>query len=101
MSSGTNQIEWCTVKLGDDYNWWVVEVSDEIHWDVDGLSIIDPRQVAHIAELAEALQDYKFDASLYEAAMIPFRIDKDLGDGYVRLVRSKDCLLYTSDAADE
>lgn len=97
MSSGTNQIEWCTVRLGDDYNWWVVEVSDEIHWDVDGLSIIDPRQVAHIVEVADALQDYNFDPDLLASAFIPFRIDKDLGDGYVRLVRSKEPLLDSDD----
>ena len=33
MLNATNQIEWCTVKLGEDMNWWVMEVSDDIHWD--------------------------------------------------------------------
>ncbi|MCH6257068.1 hypothetical protein MLD52_10955 [Puniceicoccaceae bacterium K14] len=93
MAASNNKIEWCTVKLGEDYNWWVMEVSDDIHWDVDGLSVVDPRQIAHIADLVEPLQEYHFDQDIFEQAFIPFRIDKDLGDGYIRLVRSKESIL--------
>ncbi|MDQ8204588.1 hypothetical protein QEH54_16280 [Pelagicoccus sp. SDUM812003] len=71
-------------------NWWVVEVSDDIHWDVDGLSIIDPRQISHILDLLEPLQEYKLDQDLFDSAFIPFRIQRDLGDGIIRLVRSKE-----------
>ena len=51
MAKGSPQLEWCVVRLGEDHNWWVDEVSDPVRWDVDGLSIIDPRQVDHIIEL--------------------------------------------------
>ena len=27
------------MRLGEDHNWWVDEVSDPVHWDVDALSI--------------------------------------------------------------
>lgn len=90
MPSAKNQIEWCTVRLGDDLNWWVVEVSDDIHWDVDGLSIIDPRQMSHIIDLTEPLREYNFDPDTLDNGFIPFRIDKDLGSGIIRLVRSKE-----------
>ena len=93
MPSATNQLEWCTVRLGEDMNWWVVEVSDQIHWDVDGLSIIDPRQISYIFDLMEPLRDYGFEQDVVESAFIPFRIQKDLGDGLIRLVRSKESLL--------
>lgn len=81
------------MRLGDDQNWWVVEVSDDVHWDVDGLSIIDPRQIAHILDLVEPLSDYKFDNDMLETAFIPFRIQKNLGDGLIRLVRSNESFL--------
>lgn len=71
-------------------NWWVKEVSDDVHWDVDGLSIIDPRQISHILDLLEPLQEYNLDQDLFDAAFIPFRIQKNLGDGVIRLVRSKE-----------
>jgi hypothetical protein len=61
-----------------------------VRWDVDGLSIVDPRQVAHLIELVDALRDYGFHQDLFEAAFIPFRIEKDLGGAKVRLKRVKE-----------
>jgi hypothetical protein len=85
------------VRLGEDHNWWVDEVSDPVHWDVDGLSIIDPRQVDHIIELIDPLREYGFDSDLFERAFIPFRIAKDLGKGKVRLARTKQPLLESEE----
>jgi hypothetical protein len=90
MAKGSKLLEWCIVRLGEDHNWWVDEVSDPIRWDVDGLSIVDPRQVAHLLELVDALRDYGFDQDVFEAAFIAFRIEKDLGEGKMRLKRVKD-----------
>ena len=90
MARSAPQLEWCIVRLGDDHNWWVEEVSDPVRWDVDGLSIIDPRQVQHIIELVDPLRDYGFDQDLMERAFFPFRIERDLGAGRVRLTRVKD-----------
>lgn len=78
-------------------NWWVDEISDDIHWDVDGLSIIDPRQLAHIIELVEPLHDYGFEPDLLESAFYSFRISTDLGKGRVKLARATDSLLETED----
>ncbi len=90
MAKPTSTLEWCIVRLGEDHNWWVAETSDPVRWDVDGLSVVDPRQVAHLVELVDPLRDYGFDQDLFEAAFIPFRIDKDLGSGKVRLKRTKE-----------
>jgi hypothetical protein len=97
MAKGSPQLEWCVVRLGEDHNWWVDEISDPVHWDVDGLSIIDPRQVDHIIELIEPLREYGFDSDLFERAFIPFRITKDLGKGKVRLARTKQPLLESEE----
>lgn len=97
MAKGSPQLEWCVVRLGEDHNWWVDEVSDPVHWDVDGLSIIDPRQVDHIMELIEPLREYGFDQDVFERAFIPFRIAKDLGKGKIRLTRVKQPLLESEE----
>jgi len=97
MAKSTPTLEWCIVKLHDDLNWWVEEVSDTVHWDTDGLSIIDPRQLDHIIELVDPLREYGFDPNIMERAMIPFRIDKDLGKQRVRLVRVKDSIFDTEE----
>ncbi|MBE2215898.1 MAG: hypothetical protein IAE82_18645 [Opitutaceae bacterium] len=97
MAKSTPTLEWCVVRLGDDMNWWVEEVSDTVHWDTDGLSIIDPRQVDHLIELIDPLRDYGFDPAVMERAFIPFRIDKDLGKNRVRIVRVKDSILESDE----
>lgn len=90
MARASKQLEWVTVRLGEDQNWWVQEVSDDIHWDVDGLSIVDPRQVAHILDLVDPLQEYGFDQNTLDSGFIAFRIQKDLGDGIIRLARTSE-----------
>jgi hypothetical protein len=92
MAKPTSTLEWCIVRLGEDHNWWVAETSDPVRWDVDGLSIIDPRQVAHLVELVDSLRDYGFNQDMFEAAFICFRIEKDLSGGKVRLKRVKESL---------
>src|SRR6202167_3554619 len=97
MAKPTSTLEWCIVRLGEDHNWWVTETSDPVRWDVDGLSIVDPRQVAHLIELVDALRDYGFHQDLFEAAFIPFRIEKDLGAGKVRLKRVKESIFESEE----
>jgi len=97
MAKATSTLEWCIVRLGDDHNWWVAETSDPVRWDVDGLSIIDPRQLSHLIELVDPLRDYGFDQDVMERAFIPFRIEKDLGAGKVRLKRTKESLFESEE----
>jgi hypothetical protein len=92
MAKATATLAWSIVRLGEDHNWWVNETSDPVRWDVDGLSIVDPRQVSHLVELVEPLRDYGFDQDIFESAFIPFRIERDLGEGKVRLKRVKESL---------
>ncbi len=97
MAKAISTLDWCIVRLGDDHNWWVAETSDPVRWDVDGLSIIDPRQLQHLIELVDPLRDYGFDQDVFEAAFIPFRIDKDLGNAKVRLKRMKESLFESDE----
>ncbi|HEY1847729.1 MAG TPA: hypothetical protein VGG37_00925 [Opitutaceae bacterium] len=97
MAKPTSTLDWCIVRLGDDHNWWVSETSDPVRWDVDGLSIVDPRQVAHLIELVDALRDYGFQQDVFESAFIPFRIEKDLGAGKVRLKRVKESIFESDE----
>jgi hypothetical protein len=97
MAKSSVSLDWCIVRLGEDHNWWVDEVSDPVRWDVDGLSIVDPRQVSHMIDLVEPMRDYGFDQDVFESAFIPFRIDKDLGNGRIRLKRVKDSLFESDE----
>ncbi len=93
MAKKSPQLEWCVVRLGEDYNWWVTEISDDVHWDVDGLSIIDPSQIAHIIESCEQLREYGFDPEIIEQAFFALAIDKELPEQKVRLIRVRESFL--------
>jgi hypothetical protein len=97
MSKPSPKLEWCIVRLGEDLNWWVAEISDSVRWDVDGLSIIDPRQLAHILDLLDPLREYGFQADVFESAFIPFVIKETLPGNKVKLVRAHELLLESEE----
>lgn len=97
MSKSSPKLQWLKVRIGEDYNWWVAETSDPVHWDVDGLSIIDPRQKAHIVDLLDALREYGFDIEVFESAFYAFRITRKLPDNLVELTRVSESFLESEE----
>lgn len=93
MSTSSQKLEWCIVRLGEDMNWWVHEISDPVRWDVDGLSIVDPRQMSYVVELCDPLREYGFDTDAIDQAFFTFAIDKEEKDGNIRLVRTPESLV--------
>lgn len=96
MSTASPKHSWCVARLGSDLNWWVTEISDPIHWDLDGLGIIDPRQVEYLIDLFEPLQEYGFESDFFENAFFGFSIEAELKDNQIRLQRSKNSILDTT-----
>jgi len=96
MSTTSPKHSWCVARLGSDLNWWVTEISDPIHWDLDGLGIVDPRQVEYLIDLFEPLQEYGFESDYFENAFFGFSIEAELKDNHIRLQRSKNSILDTT-----
>ena len=90
--SFTSKLEWAIIRLKEDNNWWVESISDEKRWDVDGLGIIDPRQITHIADLCEPLYVYGFDPDVLDHALIKFHIESEIEEGCIHLALTKDSL---------
>lgn len=97
MPQLTTKLTWCKARLGEDMNWWVKETSDPLHWDIDGLGIIDPRQFQHITELLEPLQEYGLQNELVDDAFYSFAIDEVEQDKTVLLKRIKDSILESEE----
>ena len=93
MPQNSKKLDWCLVRIGEDMNWWATEVSDPIHWDIDGLGIIDPRQMSYILEQCDALREYGFDADIIDEAFCSLRIDSEAKDNQVKLVLTNESLL--------
>jgi hypothetical protein len=98
MPQNSQKLDWCLVRPGEDLNWWVTEVSDPIRWDVDGLGVIDPRQMSYILEQCDALREYGLDPDIVDEAFISLKIDREEKDAQVRLVRTAESLLEDDNA---
>ncbi len=97
MASATPHLDWAVIRLGEDLNWWVEEVSNPVEWDVDSLGIIDPRQMTYILECCEPFRDYGFDFDVLERAFFTFRIEEEMKDTRVRLRRVRASILSSDD----
>ena len=93
MASASSKLNWCVVRAGEDCNWWVEEISNEVQWDVDGLSILDPKQISYILDLLGFLRDYGFRQDLMGLAFFSFRVGKVMSNGRVRLERVHSSLI--------
>lgn len=93
MPHTTTKLTWCTARIGEDMNWWIKAISDPIHWDIDGLGIIDPRQFQHLLDLLEPLAEYGLQTDLVEEAFYAFGVDTVEQDKSVRLKRVHDNIL--------
>ena len=97
MPKTSAKLTWCKARIGEDMNWWVWEVSDPIHWDTDGLGIIDPRQFQYLLDLLEPLSEYGLQTNIVEGAFYPFSIDNVEADKTVLLKRVSDSILQSDD----
>ncbi len=108
MPKNSPKLTWCNIRFGEDSNWWVKEISDTIHWDPDGLSIVDPRQMGHILDLLDPLREYGLNTDLVDNAFIAFQLKEKNKDGTVRVLRvnetfseSDEVLFGLPDVVDE
>tara|TARA_B100001123_G_scaffold428940_2_gene546663 strand:+ start:4799 stop:5542 length:744 start_codon:yes stop_codon:yes gene_type:complete len=92
MPTKKQKLEWLIAALREDFNWWVIEVSEDIPWDLDSLGILDPKQWSYVVDLLDPLREYGLDMDMVEDAFIPFGIDKDLGDQKIRMVKANESL---------
>jgi hypothetical protein len=74
-------------------NWWVTEVSNPIHWDVDGLGVVDPHQISYILEQCDSLREYGFDADIVDEAFCSLKIESEQKKEQVKLAYAKASLL--------
>ena len=93
MPQSSQKLDWCLARIGEDMNWWVTEVSDPLHWDVDGLGVIDPKQMSHILEHCDALREYGFDPDIVDDAFCSMKINKEDKNENVRLILTSESIL--------
>ena len=91
------KLDWCIGRLGEDGNWWLEETSNDIHWDLDGTGLIDPKQMSFINDSIEPLRDYGLESEIIDSAFYTFRIEQALDGNKVKLKRSKQSLTESNE----
>jgi hypothetical protein len=77
--------KWIVARLGSDMNWWLDESSVDIYWGERGRGLLDPRQVAYLAETLDENELYGFDRRLLDSAFQLFQLESELDDDRLRL----------------
>lgn len=86
----TDKSSWCIIRLGEDYNWWVHESSDDVHCDTEYAGILDPKQLERVSDLLSALRPYGLKDEVVNNALVLFSIDKEMPKEMLRVTETKD-----------
>jgi len=78
-------LRWITVRLGDDFNWWLQDTSAELTADTRGRGILDPRQVAHLIEALDEYRPYGLRPKSLAEAFQLFELESEISEGVLRL----------------
>ena len=76
-----------TVRLGEDFNWWV-DSADEAGPHPRG--VLDPRQVAHLLQALDPYRAYGYRPQQFADAFHTYRIDAEIAEGVLRLAATED-----------
>ncbi|MDR2737347.1 MAG: hypothetical protein LBB18_00180 [Puniceicoccales bacterium] len=92
-----NSGSWCVVYLGDDFNWWIQDMSDEVSPDTEMMGILDPKQVEHMVDLLSQLRKYGLNDEIVNGAFITYTIDREMPKEMLRLCESKGSAMASHD----
>jgi hypothetical protein len=84
-----NAPERITIRLGDDLNWWV-DSTDEATPTPHNRGVLDPRQVAHLAQTLDEYGRYGYRPDQLADAFQAYRIDVEISEGVLRLAATDD-----------
>jgi hypothetical protein len=86
-------LRWITIRLGEDFNWWLQDTSAELSTDTRNRGVLDPRQVSHIIEALDEYRPFGFRAQLLTGAFQLFTLESEISEGVLRLA-AEDADLY-------
>ncbi|MDR1413599.1 MAG: hypothetical protein LBI56_01515 [Puniceicoccales bacterium] len=92
-----NRGNWCTVCLGDDFNWWIHEMGDDGYYDSEMNGAIDPKQVERMVDLLAPLKQYGLNDEVVNNAFVTYAIEKEIPKEMLRIRESKEDIFNARD----
>jgi len=84
-TDSSTPLRWITVRLGDDFNWWLQDTSAELSAGASARGVLDPRQTAHLVEALDKYRPYGFRPKLLADAFQLFELESEVSEGVLRL----------------
>ncbi len=84
---------WITVRLGEDFNWWLRDTSTDLPADTHPAGVLDPRQVAHLLEAIGSYLGHGLSRRQIATAFQSFRMESEVDEGVLRLAATSADLL--------
>ncbi|MDR3144004.1 MAG: hypothetical protein LBT64_00695 [Puniceicoccales bacterium] len=81
---------WCVVYLGNDYNWWVHENSEDGIVEDDTVGILDPKQVERMGDLLLPLKPHGLSDEVVNGAFTTYAIDREMPKEMLKIRSTKD-----------
>jgi len=97
MKKTSPSLDWCVVRCDKQNKWWIDSISDSENWDIEDLSIIDPKQFLYINELLDSMTEFGLQSQLVDEAFFTFEISEEVSGQKIRLIRVRDSLLKAED----
>ena len=86
---------WIIVRLDEDMNWWLDETSEDMDRSTGDRSILDPRQVTHLAEALDQYRPHGLRPEQFAAAFQVYAAQSELSDGRLKLVLTDESIFET------
>ena len=82
--------EQITIRLGEDFNWWIAPSPEEPDQPQDNNGVLDPRQVRYLAQALEQYRGHGLRPALLAAAFKMFEVEAEVSEGLLRLASSEE-----------
>jgi hypothetical protein len=76
---------WIVARLGDDFNWWLEQASDELGAAAPKHGLLDPRQITYLIEALDAYRSFGYRRQQFADAFQVFALESEIAEGAIRL----------------
>jgi len=81
---------WIVVRLGEDFNWWLDQTSEELQSGGECCGVLDPRQISHLQETMDQYRAYGLGKQELAGAFQLFMVESEIAEDRLRLARTDD-----------
>jgi hypothetical protein len=87
---------WIVVRLGEDSNWWLDQMSAAFQPGGERRGVLDPRQISHLLEMLGEYRPYGLRKQQLADAFQLFTFESEIAEGCLRLTAADESIFSTT-----